>query len=126
MPAPVPITDIHIHVNGPRAAAVFEEVSRIFGVSRLLSQTRWADAEAVKAIFGERIDFVAVPNWADPDKGRMFRDGFLEEIQRWHDRWGARIVKLWAAPRSARASRGTARRPSTSCGTTCPGPPRGS
>jgi hypothetical protein len=98
MPAPCPITDIHLHVNGPRAALVYEEVSRLFGIDRLLSQTRIADADAVKAVMGSRITFVSVPDWSNPDKGKAFRDGFLDSIAQWHAR-GSRIVKFWAAPR---------------------------
>jgi hypothetical protein len=98
MPAPCPITDIHLHINGPRAARVYEEVSRLFGIERVLSQTRKTDAAAVREVMGGRVSFVAVPNWGDPDKSRAFRDGFLEAIAEWHG-LGARVVKLWAAPR---------------------------
>jgi hypothetical protein len=99
MPPPVPITDIHIHINGPTAARVYEEVSRVWGIERMLSQTRRSDAAAVREIFGGRVDFIAVPNWAEADKGRAFREGFLDEIRYWREQWGARVVKLWAAPR---------------------------
>lgn len=99
MPAPVPIIDAHLHVNGPRAARVYADVMRTFGIDRIYSQTRLVDAEAVREVLGDRVRFLAVPNWSDPDKGRAFREGMLEGIPIWRDRFGARMVKFWAAPR---------------------------
>jgi hypothetical protein len=99
MPAPCPITDIHIHINGPRACRVYKEVADAFGVAKMLSQTRLADAPAVREALGGRVAFVAGPNWAQQDKGRAFREDFLEHLRIWHDEFGARVVKFWAAPR---------------------------
>lgn len=98
-PPPVPITDIHLHVNGPKACKVYEEVSRLYGIRRLLSQTLLADAEAVKSVLGDRVSFVAVPNWRQPDRSRAFREDFLDHMRIWREKWGVRIVKFWAAPR---------------------------
>lgn len=97
--APSPITDIHIHINGPGAARIFKDVAALYGVNRFLTQTRLDDASAVSEIFGNHVDFVAVPNWMQPDKSHAFRQGFLDQISTWHERWGARMIKLWAAPR---------------------------
>lgn len=98
-PPPTPITDIHLHVNGPKACKIYEEVSRLYGIRRLLSQTSLADAEAVKSVLGDRVSFVAVPNWRQADKGRAFREDFLDHMRTWREQWGVRIVKFWAAPR---------------------------
>ena len=98
-PPPFPITDVHIHVNGPRACKVYDEVSRAFGISRILSQTRMTDAEAVKAVLGDRVSFVAGPNWSQTDRGRAFREDFLDHMRIWREKHGARVVKFWAAPR---------------------------
>jgi hypothetical protein len=98
-PPPAPITDIHIHIGGPTASRVYEEVSRLYGVHRVLSQTRLADAAAVRGVMGDRVNFVAGPPWAQPDKGRAFREDFLDHIRIWHREFGARVVKFWAAPR---------------------------
>jgi hypothetical protein len=99
MPAPCPITDIHLHVNGPTACRVYDEVSRLFGITKLLSQTRIGDAPAVKEALGDRVGFVANPNWAQADKQRAFREDFLEHMRIWREKYGARVVKFWAAPR---------------------------
>jgi hypothetical protein len=99
MPPPVQITDIHLHINGPAAAAIYRQVADLFGIRRMLSQTRLADAAAVKQVLGDRVQFVAVPPWSELDRGRAFRDVMLEHIGVWHEQWGAKVVKFWAAPR---------------------------
>lgn len=96
---PVPIVDAHVHVNGPAAAAIFREVCDRFGVASVWSQTQLAQAEAVREVMGDRIRFVAIPSYMDEDRSHAFRQGFLDNIQAFHDRFGARMVKLWAAPR---------------------------
>lgn len=98
-PAPCPITDIHLHVNGPKACRVYEEVSRLFGITKLLTQTRLADADAVRECLGDRAHFVAVPNWSQADKARAFREDFLDHMVIWREKYNARVVKFWAAPR---------------------------
>jgi hypothetical protein len=99
MPAPCPITDIHLHVQGPKACKIYEIVSRVWGIKKLLSQTRLSDADVVKETLGDRVSFVAVPNWAQADRGRAFREDFLDHMKIWREKHGARVVKLWAAPR---------------------------
>lgn len=98
-PPPAPITDIHIHINGPTASRVYADVAPLFGVDRMLSQTRLADAAAVRTVLGPRVSFVAGPNWMQEDKGRAFREDFLDSMRIWHRDFGARVVKFWAAPR---------------------------
>jgi hypothetical protein len=65
----------------------------------MLSQTRLADAPVVRDVLGARVNFVAGPNWAQPDKAKAFREDFLEHMRIWREQFGARVVKLWAAPR---------------------------
>ncbi len=98
-PPALPILDIHLHVNGARAARVYEEVSRYFGVSRILTQTRLSDAGHVRAAMGDRASFMAVPNWSQPDRVKAFSSDFLEHMRVWAGEHGARSVKFWAAPR---------------------------
>lgn len=95
----VPIVDIHLHVNGKTASAVYAEAMRLFGVERILTQSRLTDAEFVRASLGDAATFMAVPNWGDADRGHAFRAGFLESLEVWHARYGVRIAKLWGAPR---------------------------
>jgi predicted TIM-barrel fold metal-dependent hydrolase len=95
----LPILDIHLHVNGARAARVYEEVSRLFGISRILTQTRLSDANEVRDVMGSRVSFMAVPNWSQADKVKAFGSDFLEHMRVWAGDYGARCVKFWAAPR---------------------------
>jgi hypothetical protein len=98
-PPPAPITDVHTHVNGAKAAQIYREVMDLYGIERTTSQTRLSEVSAVKRVLGDRVEFIAVPNFMSKDKAHAFRDGFLEDIQTFHDEHGARMIKLWAAPR---------------------------
>jgi len=98
-PPPAPIIDVHTHVNGARAARIYREVIDLYGIVKTTSQTRLTEVPAVKSVLGDRVDFIAVPHFMSEDKAHAFRDGFLEDIQTFHDEHGARIIKLWAAPR---------------------------
>jgi len=98
-PAPFPIIDIHAHINGAQAIPIWRQAADAFGVSTVFTQVRLADAETVKAALGDRVRFVAFPDFRASDRGRAFREGFLEDIAAFHERFGARIVKFWNAPR---------------------------
>ena len=90
---------MHTHVNGPRAAEVFGEVMDLYGVRLTFSQTRLSDADAVRNALGDRIRFIAIPDYMSEDKSAAFTDGFLNDIETWHERFGAKMVKFWSAPR---------------------------
>ncbi len=97
--APVcPIVDAHTHVNGRAAAEVYREVCDLYGVERVYSQTQLAMADAVRAVMGDRVRFVAIPEYMHPDRRWAHTEGFLENLDAWHAR-GARMVKFWGAPR---------------------------
>lgn len=98
-PPVVPIIDAHAHINGPRAAAVWARAADLYGVTRVYSQTQLAQAGAVRGVLGERIRFVAIPEYMAHDRRHAYTQGFLDNLEAWHGRWGARMVKLWGAPR---------------------------
>lgn len=98
-PFPNGIIDAHLHVNGPKAAAIFRRVMDAYHIKTLISQTQLSEAADVKAVLGDRIRYVAIPDYMAPDRGRAHRESFLENIQEFHDRFGARLVKFWRAPR---------------------------
>jgi hypothetical protein len=60
--------------------------------------SRLTEAEAVRDVLGDRVRFIAFPDWSNPDKAAIHRAGFLDAIRRWHGEHGARVVKLWSAP----------------------------
>lgn len=93
-----PIIDAHAHINGERAAQVYKQVCDLYGIERVYSQTQLAQADAVKSVMGDRISFVAIPEYMHTDRQWAHTVGFLENLDEWHAR-GARMVKFWGAPR---------------------------
>ncbi len=61
--------------------------------------THLVDLEPVREILGERIHFIAVPNFRSDDMKRSMGQGFLKDIEAFHAA-GTRICKFWAAPRA--------------------------
>jgi len=95
----VPIIDAHIHVNGREASKVFKEVATLYGVSRVVTQTRLAEAHAVRDVLGSMARFVAIPDYGSADRETAMTSGYLADIETWHAEFGARLMKLWCAPR---------------------------
>jgi len=94
----VPIIDGHVHINGARAAKVYKEVCDLYGIERVYSQTQLAQADAVKEVLGDRVRFVAIPEYMHEDRKWAHTEGVLENLEEWHKR-GARMIKFWGAPR---------------------------
>jgi len=95
---PCPIVDAHAHINGEGAARVYRKVCDLYGIERVYSQTQIAQAERVKEVMGDRISFVAIPEFMHPDRKWAHTEGYMENLDRWHD-YGARMFKFWGAPR---------------------------
>lgn len=95
---PYPIIDVHTHVNGLRAARIMLEAMDLYGIGKVFSMTYLEQVEPMRAIFGDRIRFIAIPDWMSKDRRHANGPGFLERIERFHAA-GARIVKFWQAPR---------------------------
>ncbi len=97
---PAPMIDAHSHVNGVRAAAIYAEAARLYGVGLTYSMTRLEECEAIRDVLDGRIRFIAVPDyWSADDRRHRMGRGFLERIEAYHA-IGSRIVKFWAAPRA--------------------------
>ena len=92
------IIDVHTHLNGPRAARLYGRVAGLYGVARSYSMTQLEQLDPVREVLGERVRFIAVPNYRDKDRRHHHGPGFVERIPKFHAK-GARIVKFWAAPR---------------------------
>ncbi|MEM8756775.1 MAG: hypothetical protein AAGF47_03225 [Planctomycetota bacterium] len=95
----VPIVDVHVHVNGRRAAEIYDEAAALFGVRRSYTQTIKTTAHDVRDVLGDRIRWIATPNYMADDKAHAFTEGFIEDMRWWHGEFGARMVKFWVAPR---------------------------
>lgn len=92
------IIDVHTHINGGNAARVFKRVADLYGVRRVYSMTQLEQIEAVRDVLGDRIRFIAVPDYMGKDRKHHHGLGFIERIEAFH-KLGVRIVKFWAAPR---------------------------
>jgi len=98
-PRPRAITDFHAHVNGPRAARVLRDAMDAYGIGRIFSMTaNMEEISPLREVFGDRISFIASPDFRDPDRRRAHGDAYVDRVRSYHD-LGARIVKFWAAPR---------------------------
>lgn len=95
----VPIIDSHAHINGSKAAPVYRRAMEAYGVRRVYSQTQLAQAAAMREALGDRIRFVAIPEYMSEDRRRAMRQGFFENMRRFHGEFGSRMLKFWAAPR---------------------------
>jgi hypothetical protein len=98
-PPPTPIVDIHTHANGAGAGPIFARAARAFGVRAVFTMVRVQDAPLVRSALGDLVHFIAFPNFRAPDRRAAFSDQFLVDIQEFHDRFNARWIKLWNAPR---------------------------
>ncbi len=98
-PPAAPIIDAHTHINGARAARIYDEARRLYGVAETWSMTQLSQADDVRAALGDTLRFIAVPNYMADDRRRAFRESLLEDIRAWRGH-GARILKFWTAPRS--------------------------
>lgn len=93
------MVDIHAHVAGERACQIFRDVARSFGVARVYSMGPLPQAASIRERLGDFVRFIAFPNFRSPDRLHAFTQGFLDDIRRFHAEFGARMVKLWNAPR---------------------------
>lgn len=100
----VPIIDAHSHITGVRAAHVYEEVRRLFGVTMTYSMSRLDEADAIRAILGDSIRFIAMPDFMNSDRLHAHGRGYIDTITAWHSK-GARMVKFWVAPRGREMGR---------------------
>jgi hypothetical protein len=96
--APTGIIDVHAHINGAAAAAIYRRVADLYGIRLAYSMSQLEDLEPVRDVLGERVRFIAVPDYAGEDRRHHHGPGFVERIGKFHA-LGVRIAKFWAAPR---------------------------
>lgn len=103
-PPVAPMIDVHTHVNGVEAARLYAEARECFGIARTYSMSRLDGAEQLKDVLGDSIRFIAVPNYMSDNPEHAHTQGFIEDIDRWHE-LGSRVCKFWCAPRGRDLSR---------------------
>lgn len=109
----VPIIDFHAHIGGIEASKLFAEVASTFGVTTVQSMVGLSAAKEIKDSLksaglwgynpqtrrGINMHFIAFPNFRQESRRHAMTDGFLNDIQGFHDQHGAKMMKLWNAPR---------------------------
>src|SRR5690606_11459057 len=89
------ITDAHVHIHNVKSARLLLEVADMFGIDRLWSQSPLEEIDALRGEFGDRIEFVAVPNYAAKLQENTFTTDWLKRIELFAEK-GVRICKFWA------------------------------
>jgi len=98
LPWPGPIIDGHIHISGTSATRTLMDVARVYNIERFWSQTPLEEVDTLRAEFGDRFEFIAIPNYAFRDRGEAFMTDWFTRLDGFRER-GVRIAKFWAAPR---------------------------
>ena len=107
---PIGIIDVHTHVYECEATPLMWEAARLYGVTHLVSMTPLAELDAVRRRFGSAIDFIAIPHWKEMSSREGFRDQWIADLRSFHER-GARLCKLWMAPKMRKEFGLTAKHP---------------
>ena len=93
-----PIWDVHTHLHDLPSARLFFQVADLFGVDRVWTMSPLEEVDALRAEFGERVQFIAVPNYKAFREPETFTTDWLRRIEAFAAK-GCRICKFWAAPR---------------------------
>ena len=96
---PSAVIDVHTHLNGPHAATVYRDAADAYGISQVCSMTHLEQVESIVEVLGDRVHFIAIPDFSHTDRLHAHGPGFLQRIRDFHA-IGTRIVKFWAAPRA--------------------------
>ncbi len=97
-PWPYPIIDVHSHLSGARAATVWARAAAEYGVQRVYSMTPLEELDALADVLGERIRFIAIPDFHAPDRRTALSSGYAQRLRHFAAR-GVQIAKFWSAPR---------------------------
>jgi hypothetical protein len=92
------IIDVHAHINGLEASAIWAPIAKTYGVERTYSMSRVEDIPALRERFGEALEFIAFPDFMHADRREGHGEGYLRRIERYREH-GVRVVKFWNAPR---------------------------
>ncbi|MCG3179325.1 MAG: hypothetical protein BIFFINMI_01659 [Phycisphaerae bacterium] len=96
----LPITDAHIHLRGGlEALRRFFRVADLYGINRFCSMTFLEQIDEIRRTWPGRVDFIAIPDYRQFKRTRRFLNRWRHDVIEFARR-GARICKLWAAPRA--------------------------
>lgn len=98
-PPVVPIIDAHAHIHGRIAAPIYNDVRRLFGITRTYSMTQLPMAPIVRDLMGDSVRFITMPTFVAGEREVNHQHGYLRTIEAYHHDYGARMMKIWASPR---------------------------
>lgn len=93
-----PILDVHTHLNSVASAELYFEAADLFNVRKAWSMSQLEVVDDLTAALGDRIAFIAVPNYLKRQEADTFSTDFMRRIEGFAEK-GCRMVKFWAAPR---------------------------
>lgn len=93
----IPRVDAHTHVYDVRSTAVFFEAATAYGIRKIVSMSPLDQVDKLRATYGDRLDFIAIPRWRDLNKSAAFQRGWLADLEAFREK-GARRMKFWTAP----------------------------
>ena len=97
---------IHTHLHDLDAARLAFQAAATFGVTKIWSMSPLELVDTLRAEFGDRIEFIAVPNYAARDQPDTFTTDWLKRIELFAKK-GVKICKFWAPPRGRDFGDGT-------------------
>ncbi len=91
------IVDIHSHVYAGTTSPTFFDVARLYGVSKVVTMAPLDHVPTLRAAYGDRLDFIAIPRWRAMNSTDEFRTGWMHDLERFRE-LGATRMKFWMAP----------------------------
>ena len=95
---PYGIIDAHAHIHGAPAARIFKEAANLYGVRQVYSMTPFDRIPEVRAVMGDEVRFIAIPNYRSTDFRYTVTEGYRKMIGELR-RDGVGLVKFWSSPR---------------------------
>lgn len=92
-----PILDAHCHIHLCGQTATFFAAADAYGVTAHLTMTPLSDVPALKRLRGDRVGFIAIPNWKEMSGSEVFRTQWMKDLDAFREA-GARVCKFWMAP----------------------------
>lgn len=92
-----PLIDVHTHVKHVPPVAAFFEAAALYGVQKIYSMSPLGDVDALRADWGARLEFIAIPNWKQFGTTPAFQAQWLRDLETFREK-GARLCKFWMAP----------------------------
>jgi predicted TIM-barrel fold metal-dependent hydrolase len=92
------IIDIHTHVHWGPQTAIFFDAADAYGIGHVFTMTPLKDVDELKSKYGDRVRFIAIPDWKRYDEKEESRTQWIADLHTFRERHAAPICKFWMAP----------------------------